>query len=95
MTDTPEKEDGKPARYWNFRVMEFSHGEDTWRAIHEVHYEHNVPVSYSQNEAIVMWAPEEGEAAGLNVLERMREAIAKPVLRVTDFEGNAGSGETD
>jgi hypothetical protein len=85
MTDTTEKKDAKPARYWNFRVMEFSHGDETWRAIHEVHYEHNVPVSYSENAAIVMWAPEEGETAGLAVVERMREAMGKPVLRESDF----------
>lgn len=72
-------------RSWNYRAIRFEHGEDSHVAIHEVHYEKGRPVSYSETPAPVMWFAVEGPATGLNILERMREALEKPLLTEADF----------
>jgi hypothetical protein len=77
-----------PPRSWNYRVMEFTHGEETWRALHEVHYENGVPRGYSTGPAVVMWDGGEaasGNAAAEGILRNMRDSLAKPVLREQDF----------
>lgn len=81
---------------WNYRVMQHDHetpiiGDDgkpvieTSFDIHEVYYSTDGnPVSYTSDPIAVS-----GESIdGLGwVLDRMREAVAKPVLTEADFPG--------
>jgi hypothetical protein len=71
-------------RTWNYRVIETGAGDETSRAIHEVHYEDGVPVAYTENPAPIVWESDDEEPK--RVLERMREALDKPVLREEDFK---------
>ena len=69
---------------WNYRVIEFVDPEP-WQAIHEVYYDQDKPTSYSEAPAVVM----SSDAGSLSwVLERMKEALSKPALAETDFEGD-------
>lgn len=70
-------------RTWNYRVIEKEHDGEISRAIHEVHYENDVPVAYTENPASIVWEADDEEPK--RVLERMREALDKPVLREEDF----------
>lgn len=72
-------------RTWNYRVISFRHGEEAWCAIHEVYYDDGVPTGHTVEPAVAIWDPAEGEDAGVRTLERMREALAKPVLTESDF----------
>lgn len=75
-----------PERSWNYRVIEIrSPDGESYRAFHEVHYKRGVPVSYSENPAVIGWDVSEGVEAPLQALERMREALEKPVLTDEDF----------
>lgn len=78
-TSSPSK------RTWNYRVISFRHGEEAWCAIHEVYYDDGVPTGHTVEPAVAMWDLEEGDDAGARTLERMREALAKPVLTESDF----------
>jgi hypothetical protein len=81
--DMPEN---APASSWNYRVMEFEAPDgERYRAIHEVYYRDGVPASYTENPATIGWAVSEGDQAALEALERMREALLKPVLVDEDF----------
>lgn len=74
---------------WNYRVIEFA-GEGTpYRAIHEVHYTNGVPSGYSEGAAVVLWDVSEGDASPGAQLNRMFLALAKPVLRESDFGAGA------
>lgn len=70
---------------WNYRVIEFvtpdiDGSEQSWRAIHEVHYDDNGnPVAYSENPAIVGWNTDEGLSTAFVILGRMQEALSKPL----------------
>ena len=72
--------------YWNYRVIEFTEVDcDPLRQIHEVHYDANgKPETYSENPAVIMWDVSEKNAA-LEILDKMKEALNKPVLFTTDF----------
>jgi len=72
--------------YWNYRVIEFTAVDcDPFRQIHEVHYDDNgKPQAYSENPAVLMWDASEKKAA-LEILDKMKEALNKPVLITTDF----------
>ena len=73
--------------HWNYRVIEFvdPSTNETWRAIHEVHYENGVPTHYSENPASVVWDTEEGESAPRKIIANMQEALFKPTLIEIDF----------
>lgn len=81
-------------RTWNYRVIERvtplktpSGATDVYRAIHEVHYESDGrPVAYSEHPATIGWDPAEGNDAPLAILDRVREALTKPVLTEQDFQ---------
>lgn len=75
-----------PASHWNCRVIEFPSDEETWFAVHEVHYEYGVPVGYSKSPAEAGWTDDDGPEAGLHRLEKFSEALKKPVLKLADFE---------
>ena len=76
--------------HWNFRVIahvEDSPGED-WMGLHEVYYRDDkdgqpVPSSYAIRAAEVMST--EGVVGLRWQLDRMREALDKPVLAEADF----------
>ncbi len=69
---------------WNYRVIEFVDPDGiTFRRIHEVFYEDGRPVSYG-GEAIVMWEVESKDKPE-QILNHIREALWKPVLKQTDF----------
>lgn len=76
---------------WNYRVIEFvtpsgiaGQPDDVWRAVHEVFYDkEGNPTSYGENPAAVGWDMPDGDPLAL--LDRMREAITKPVLSEQNF----------
>ncbi len=71
---------------WNYRIIEFQTGDETHRAIHEVYYDDDgKPTGYADNPASVWWHVDEEEGAPNRILERMQEALAKPVLTEKDF----------
>lgn len=72
-------------RTWNYRVISFNRYEGSWLAVHEVHYRDGVPVMYSLGPAVILWNAEEGSEAGRRFLDRIREALDKPVLTERDF----------
>ncbi|WP_233887961.1 antitoxin Xre/MbcA/ParS toxin-binding domain-containing protein [Paraburkholderia flagellata] len=70
---------------WQYRVMEFGEGNETWRDIREVYYCDGRPECYSVETASPFWFADEGDEAAMRVLDRMREALSRPVLRPRDF----------
>ncbi|MFM0648093.1 hypothetical protein PQR14_27560 [Paraburkholderia bryophila] len=90
MPSNKDSSEQVPASSWNYRVVEFSNefGE-TFRAIHEVYYSNGVPNGYAQDAAAIQWDTDEGDEGALRVLQRMREALAKPVLTEKDFGKNS------
>jgi hypothetical protein len=80
----------QPASHWNYRVLEFTAGEESWRAIHEGYYRNGVPMAYTADAATIQWDLDDGDGAALTILDRMRDAISKPVLREVNF-GSTGS----
>lgn len=76
-----------PERYWNCRVIEFPSDEETWYAIHEVHYWHGRPCAYTAEPAALGWISIDDPGGASNRLERFREALRKPYLKASDFEG--------
>jgi hypothetical protein len=80
-----DTEQPPPGASWNYRVMEFTEGQERWHAIHEVHYHRGVPTSYLTQPATLHWNPEDDSDAGDRTLDHMREALTKPVLRASDF----------
>lgn len=76
------------ANTWNYRVIEFvcPVTDEPWRAIHEVHYKDGKPTAYSEQPAAVTSCDDSGAQQQLGwVLDRMREALDKPVLVEADF----------
>ncbi|QCP49090.1 hypothetical protein FAZ95_07800 [Trinickia violacea] len=73
----------------NYRVMEFCNHGGIWREIREVYYSHDRPCAYSSTGAILSWTVEEGDQAALEILDRMRAALAQPILKPEDFSNNA------
>jgi hypothetical protein len=72
---------------WNYRVIEFQSGDEIHRAIHEVYYdEAGKPNGYTENPASVFWNADEDGDAPNRILERMQEALKKPVLTEKDFK---------
>lgn len=88
---SPYTEQPAPESHWNYRIMEFHEGGETWREFREVHYRHRRPEGYSAASASPFWYVDEGDEAATFTLDRMREALTKPILRPGDFRGS----ETD
>ena len=91
-----EEFDNAPRTHWNYRVIEFDRpGEEPYYAVHEVHYENDIPVAYSGPPAIPTWEakPEENgyrdkftiRFAGMNIILKMFESLFMPVLLARDF----------
>lgn len=72
--------------HWNYRVMEFNTPDGSWRAIHEVHYDdEGRPRAYTENPTQLVWEVDEGDGSPKTTIERLREALDKPVLTPADF----------
>jgi hypothetical protein len=72
---------------WNYRVIAFEHDGETTHALHEVFYtDDGKPDVYTKYPARISWDAAGGNAEALLALERMREALAKPVLTPRDFQ---------
>lgn len=69
---------------WNYRVMKFVDADgEPWHEIREVYYTDEKPTAYSGKAADVSSVE---NIIGLKwVLDRMREALDKPVLEEADF----------
>lgn len=81
------KQLAKHRHRWNYRVIAFESTGGDWRAIHEVHYEDDTPVAYSESAATFFWEPtDDDEKTPKQILRRFKDAIAKPVLKASDFE---------
>ncbi len=72
---------------WNYRVIEWAHHDGSpYRSIHEVYYADGKPSSYIEAASTVVSDDDGGNKADLSwVLDRMREALDKPVLHEKDF----------
>jgi hypothetical protein len=79
-----DKQTGSPRSHWNYRVIERELDGETWRGIHEVYYRDGEPKSYTAEAVDVSWLVAD-EVDGATVLDRMREALGKPVLTSADF----------
>lgn len=75
-------------KHWNYRVIEFAADGDepAWRELREVYYDDAGNPSAYGAVAQVVWSVEEDSETPLSLLERMREALGKPVLEARDFE---------
>ena len=75
-------------KHWNYRIIEFAADGDepAWRELREVYYDDSGQPSAYGAVAQVVWSVEEDPATPLSLLERMREALGKPVLDARDFE---------
>ncbi|QBQ95920.1 hypothetical protein [Paraburkholderia pallida] len=83
-----------PEFHWNYRVMEFHEGGETWREFREVYYRNGEPEGYSSVYASPCW--DDDDEAARRILDRMRDALARPILRPGDFrrreeQGGAGN----
>lgn len=75
-------------KHWNYRVIEFPavQDEQARRELREVYYDDSGrPCAYGAA-AQVMWDDEEDPATPYSILQRMREALDKPVLDARAFE---------
>ncbi|CAB3740989.1 hypothetical protein LMG22037_06440 [Paraburkholderia phenoliruptrix] len=81
---------GERRSHWEYRVIEYEEGGEIWRELREVHYVTDHGIGCSDTGACVRWTPEEGEQAGASILDRMRVALTRPVLRMSGSrrEGN-------
>ncbi len=82
---------------WDYRVIEFvDPSGDLWRGIFEVFYdERGRPRQYSENPACVQSSDSDGNEKALEwVLDRMREALEKPVLVEQNFEAALKNGDS-
>jgi len=75
-------------KHWNYRVIEFvgNGDEPAWRELREVYYDDSGKPSAYGAVARVAWSVNEDPVTPLLLLERMREALSKPVLDAGEFE---------
>lgn len=87
-TDLATAHDGNspPISHWNCREIASTQAAgETWFAVHEVYYANGLPRSRAEAPAAVEWSSEDGVDGGERRLEKLREALRKPVLRDQDF----------
>jgi len=68
-------------KHWNYRIMKYPEGEC---GIHEVHYENNKPVSWTENPIIVS----ENKKGLLKVLKMIENDILKPGRKILKYKTN-------
>lgn len=78
---------------WNYRVMKFvDEDEEPYHQIHEVYYDkEGHPNGYTENAVSVLST--EGIDGLSWVLEKMAEALTKPILEESDFAKSVQSAE--
>ncbi|MFM0439432.1 hypothetical protein PQQ84_23440 [Paraburkholderia strydomiana] len=69
--------------HWDYRVIEYYEAGEIWRELREVHYISDRGPGCSDTGACVRWMPEEGEHTAESILDRMRAALARPVLELS------------
>ncbi|MFM0528914.1 hypothetical protein PQR11_28490 [Paraburkholderia strydomiana] len=67
----------------DYRVIEYEEAGEIWRELREVDYISDRGFGCSDTGACVRWTPEEGEQAAESILDRMRAAMASPVLQLS------------
>ena len=73
---------------WNHRVMEFVERGEIFLGIVEVHYDGDIPAGYTVPVAVIA-----DDVDGLRwTLERMLDALTKPVLKPSDCEREKKEG---
>ncbi len=67
---------------WNYRVLQHRQGEETWYALHEVHYdEDGKPRSYTESPSTFLGEAAEGpEGIAAALRTALKDAEAHPVL---------------
>lgn len=65
---------------WNYRIIDFG----THRALHEVHYDGDRPVAYSEAPATFACDPDQDDIAG-SLEVALRDARERPMLNVDDI----------
>lgn len=72
---------------WNIRIVEFDagQGEPAWRELREVFYDDAGQPSAYGGLGHVTWDAGEDSQVPYTILERMRDALDKPVLYARDF----------
>jgi hypothetical protein len=73
----------EPKSHWDYRLIEYHEVGEIWRELREVHYISDRGFGWSDTGACVRWTPEEGEQAAESILDRMRAAVARPVLQLS------------
>lgn len=63
-------------RTWNYCLLAYPDGEDTYFRVDEVHYENEVPVLHTVNGATIGGTMKEIET----ILLRINECLLKPIL---------------
>lgn len=71
-------------RTWNYRVMRFTKGDESWLSVHEVHYADGIPVMYAEDPS--------GAVSGSNTIDdlelelgKMLQACKRPILDPVNF----------
>lgn len=82
---------------WNYRVIQDDDASgEPCHAIHEVYYDNDgTLIGYSAVPTPVVAFDGDGAKPLSWVLDRMREALAKPVLTPLDFEADNGTPDPD
>jgi hypothetical protein len=71
---------------WNYRVVRFEDGEDSFFQIHEVYYSGDGKITMWSEKAVgVSWCESEGPNGGKNELELFTAALERPVLNAKDL----------
>jgi antitoxin MazE len=77
------------SNHWNYRVFEFVEEDGSvYQEIRTVYYTDDKPTSYAATPAVMGWNVIPGEsalAAALREVSKFIAALAKPVLRESDF----------
>lgn len=85
--ESPQPPVARTNSYWNLRVIEFENGEDSYSAVHRVHYHPDGRLEgYAISPAVMLWTVEDGPAAARAVLEQFQRAFSEPPLKASDFE---------
>jgi len=69
---------------WNYRILRHRKDEGEFYALHEVYYEGGEPTGCSKEPVLHKWYEEPGDIG--TDLQKMQEALDKPVLNYSDFE---------
>jgi hypothetical protein len=69
--------------HWDYQVIEYEEAGEIWRELREVPCTSDRGLGYSDTGACVRWTRKEGGQAAESILDRMRAALARPVLQLS------------